>query len=394
MDLRSAQNHPHGTCRGAFHLAACGAMGLSVATSNRSIRQFFTLMALLLGLCACGGKRGGEGTAGSSKRVSLKLVSSYNKDLPIIGEGVVRFAEKAKLASSGSINVRIFEPGELVPAMEVLDAVAAGKVEAGYSASGFWMGKMPASPLFSAVPFGPGLGEYLAWFYHGNGMDLYQEMYDRAGMNVKVFILTVLPPETSGWFKKEIADVADLKGMKMRFFGLGGNVMEHLGVAVEAMPAGEIFPALEKGVIDATEYSMPVIDANLRFHKLASYNYFPGWHQQTTALELLINKDVWSELSDSQRAVIEMTCRDCVLQSVADGEASQSAAIARNAKEFGVHNKTWPPEVLEAFRRAWDKVVEEQCSKDAFFKQVWDDLQAFRKDYRGWERLGYLNGDG
>ena len=368
-------------------------MGNAYFNFMRSIIRLVFVTVVTLGLCGCGEKRGREAGTDSSRSVSLKLVSSYNKDLPIIGEGVVRFAERAKLASGGSLDVRIFEPGELVPAMEVLDAVAAGKVEAGYCAAGFWMGKLPAGPLFSAVPFGPGLGEYLAWFYHGNGMELYQEMYDRAGLNVKVIILTVLPPETSGWFKKEITGVEDLRGLKMRIFGLGGDVMEELGVAVEAMPGAEIFPALEKGVLDATEYSMPVIDANLQFHKLANYNYFPGWHQQTTALELLINKDAWKSLSDSQRAVIELACRDGVLQSIADGEASQASAIDRNASEYGVQNKTWPPEVLSAFRAAWDKVVAEQCANDAFFKRVWEDLQAFRADYRGWERLGYLNGN-
>lgn len=351
----------------------------------------FTIAGVALAQFGCGGKRSGGASTEASRNVSLKLVSSYNKDLPIIGESVVRFAERARLASAGSVDVRIFDPGELVPAMEVLDAVSAGKVEAGYSASGFWMGKLPASPLFSAVPFGPGLGEYLAWFHHGNGMKLYQQMYDDAGLNVKVFVLTLLPPETSGWFKKEIASVDDLKGLKMRFFGLGGDVMEKLGVSVEAMAGGEIFPALEKGVLDATEFSMPVIDANLQFHKLADYNYFPGWHQQTTALELLINKDTWNSLSASQQAVIELSCRDCVVQTIADGEAAQSAVLDRNATELGVHNQTWPPELLAAFRDAWDEVVTEQCAEDPFFKQVWDDLSAFRVDYGKWKRLGYLS---
>lgn len=321
----------------------------------------------------------------------MKLVSSYNRDLPIIGDSVVRFADQAKKASAGSLQVRVFDPGELVPAMEVLDAVSAGKVEAGYAAAGFWMGKLPASPLFSAVPFGPELGEYLAWFYDGNGMQLYQEMYDDAGLNVKVFILTILPPETSGWFKKKITTPADLQGLKMRFFGLGGDVMEKLGVSVEAMAGGEIFPALEKGVLDATEFSMPVIDANLQFHKLADYNYFPGWHQQTTALELLINMETWNELSPSQQAIIELACRDCVLQSIAQGEAAQARVIERNASELDVKNEVWSPELLAAFKEAWEEVVAEQCASDPFFKRVWEDLAAFRVDYRKWKRLGYLN---
>ena len=136
--------------------------------------------------------------------------------------------------------------------------------------------QFPAAPLFSAVPFGPEAGEYMAWIYFENGLDLYQEMYDQAGFNVKVFPCTIIAPETSGWFAEEITSAEQLDGLKMRFFGLGGKVMQKLGVATTLLPGGDIFPALEQGAIDATEFSMPAIDQRLGFDKLVKYNYLPG----------------------------------------------------------------------------------------------------------------------
>ena len=356
----------------------------------------YSILSFVVMICFLSGCGGGnqDSVGGADKEVKLKLVSFYPEDLPIIGETLVRFKERVGTASSGSIGVRVFEPGELVQGSEILDAVSSGKVDAGYSASGFWMGKMPAAPLFSSVPFGPGLGEYLAWFYEGNGMDLYQEMYDEAGFNVKVLILAMLPPETSGWFAKEIETVEDLNGLKMRFFGLGGSVVEKLGVSVSSdISSPEIYPALEKKILDATEYSMPVIDESLQLYKLVKYNYYPGWHQQTTALELIINKDVWNSLSTAQQAVIEMACRDGVTFSAARGDGAQSAVMQRNEEEHGVINKQWPPELLAAFEEKWAEIVSEQSAADPYFKKVWDDLQQFRAEYRQWHRLGYLKED-
>ena len=252
------------------------------------------------------------------------------------------------------------------------------------------MGMMPAAPLFSAVPFGPDASEYLAWFLAGNGMKLYQEMYDRSEFNVKVLLMAIIPPESSGWFSEKIESVEDLNGLKMRFFGLGGRVMQKLGVSVNILPGGEIFPALEKKVIDAAEFSMPVIDENMGFHKLVKYNYFPGWHQQATAFELLINKDVWNNLSSTQQVIIEMACRDTIVHSIATGEASQAAVLQRNELKHGVEILSWQPEVIEAYREKWLEVVEEQTAANPFFKKVWEDYSDFRKQYATWGSKAYL----
>ena len=346
----------------------------------------------LTGALSCSRQDGPTGAVEqtAAQPVRIKMVSSYPMSTPIIGENVLHMIENVRVASEGTIAIKVFDPGKLVSALEVLDAVSAGKVEAGYSTAGFWMGKIPASPFFSSVPFGPDINELIAWLYGGNGMELYQEMYDHHGLNVKVLVCGMIPPETSGWFAHEINSPEDLRGIKMRFFGLGGRVMEKLGVAVNLLPQGEIFPALEKGVIDATEYSLPSSDESLGFYKVVKYNYYPGWHQQASAFEMLVNNDVWDGLSASQQTVLELACRETILFSIAKAEAIQTEVMTRNAQERGVHNLSWSPEMLELFREKWAEVITEQSESDPFFKKVYGDLAAFRERYAVWGSKAYL----
>ncbi len=349
----------------------------------------FGLVAMLF--CGCGKQNvETENSASTEQSVQLKLASSFHSNSVIHGEAIMHLAERIEAASAGGIKIKVYDPGKLVAALEVLDAVSAGKVDAGYSTPGYWMGKIPAAPLFAAVPFGPDGSEYMAWFFGGNGMKLYQEMYDRYGFNVKVFVCAVFPPETSGWFAQEIQSPEDLKGLKMRFFGLGGNIMQKLGVAVNLLPGGEIFPALEKGVIDATEFALPSIDEDMGFYKIVKYNYFPGWHQQSTAFEFFINKDVWNSLSPRRQAIIEMATRDTIVYSMARAEATQTEVLKRNEEERGVTNAIWSPEMLEIFRQKWREVVEEESSADPFFKKVYDDYSQFREKYAIWGGKAYL----
>lgn len=360
------------------------------------IISFFRLavtvsVSILVLLTGCKGKIQSTGTSGPVERpIQLKLASSFQSAAVLHGETIMHLAERVETASGGEIKIKVYDPGKLVAALEVLDAVSAGKVDAGYSTPGYWMGKIPAAPLFAAVPFGPDGSEYMAWFFAGNGMKLYQEMYDRYGFNVKVFVCAIFPPETSGWFAHEILSRDDLKGLKMRFFGLGGNIMQKLGVAVNLLPGGEIFPALEKGVIDATEFALPSIDEDMGFYKIVKYNYFPGWHQQATAFEFFINKDVWESLSPRRQAIIEMASRDTIVYSIARAEATQTEVMRRNEAERGVKNTVWPPEMLELFRQKWLEVVEEETAADPFFKKVYDDYSQFRKNYAIWGSKAYL----
>ncbi len=323
-------------------------------------------------------------------KMLLKTPIAFSTALPGLGSPIPRVAEQLDLMSGGTLRMKVYEPGKLVPPFEILDAVSSGKINSGYTTAGYWAGKIPAAPLFSAVPFGPEAGEYMAWLYYGNGMTLYQEMYDQAGYNVHVIPCAIIAPETSGWFAKEINAPADLEGLKMRFFGLGGKVMQKLGVATSLLPGGEIFPALEKGAIDATEFSMPAIDARLGFHKLVKFNYFPGWHQQATVFELMINKDVWNDASEQHKAIITNACKASMADSFAEGEAIQHAALIDNVENNGVQIKQWNDEMLATFKSTWNEVAAEEAANDAFFKKVLDDMTQFRDGYALWKQNAFL----
>lgn len=326
----------------------------------------------------------------AAKKVLLKTPIAFGSHLPALGTPIVWVSEQLKLVSDGSMKMKIYEPGKLVSPPEILDAVSSGKVNSGYATAGYWQGKMPAAALFSAVPFGPEAGEYMAWLYYGNGMKLYQEMYDTAGYNVKVTPCAIISPETSGWFAKPIEKPEDLKGLNMRFFGLGASVMEKLGVSTSQLPGGEIFGALEKGAIDATEFSQPAIDQRLGLHKIVKYNYFPGWHQQATVFELLINKDTWNKMSKGQQATIETTCKASMTNAIAEGEAMQFPVLSKAQEENGVHIRYWNKTMLDTFKTKWDEVVAEKTAADPFFNKVWTDMSEFRAGYDLWEANAFL----
>ncbi len=343
--------------------------------------KLLIMSTLALGLFSAG--------AMAEKRILLKTPIYYNSVLPGLGSSIKYVADELTTLSGKSLKMKLYEPNKLVNPKEILDAVSTGKIQAGYATAGNWGGKIPAARLFSSVPFGPEAPEYLAWFYYGNGNKLHQALYDKNNLNVKVQVCGILAPETSGWFSKEIKSADDLKGLKMRFFGLGALVMEKLGVSTVGLPGGEIFPALEKGVLDATEFSMPVVDKRIGLSKILKYNYFPGWHQQATMMELIINKDTWNKMSKHQQSVINHVCKSATLDALALGEAMQAPIMEQNV-EAGVVNKYWSPEMLDTFKTKWQEVVSEQSAKDPDFKRIYDDLTQFRNRYDLWESNAFL----
>ncbi|MEM1078039.1 MAG: TRAP transporter substrate-binding protein [Pseudomonadota bacterium] len=326
---------------------------------------------------------------GASAQEVLEMTSSFGKNLPILGTAGVDFVEKINSISEG-VEFEHFDPGELVPTLEALDAVSNGSVDASYATAGYWQGKITAASLFAAVPFGPEAGEFLGWMLYDDGAELYQRMYDEAGYNVHVLPCGIIAPETSGWFKNEITSMADLEGLNMRFFGLGAEVMQRLGVSTSLLAGGDIFPALERGAIDATEFSMPRIDARLGFYNIAKFNYFPGWHQPATMFELLVNKDRWNDLDERSQKQIEVACLANITTNYAEGEATNFAAMIENTEKHGVTIKTWPDEMLATFESTWNEVAAELAAEDAYFKEVWDDLQEYREGYKTWGNTIYL----
>ncbi|AJD53175.1 TRAP-type mannitol/chloroaromatic compound transport system substrate-binding protein [Thalassospira sp. MBR-102] len=326
--------------------------------------------------------------ADAADRVRWKMGSTYPGSLTQLGTLGKRVDEKIDEVSGGNIQIKFYEPGALVPALEVFDAVSTGSIDAAFSTPGYWAGKVPALQLFGAVPFGPQAGEYLAWVKFGGGQEIFDRLYAEHG--IKSLFCGLIAPEASGWFSKEINTVEDLKGLKMRFFGLGAKVMEKLGVSTQLLSAGDIYPALELGTIDATEFSMPAIDLKLGFHQVAKYYYFPGWHQQSTFFDLMINKEKWEGLDKTQQAQIEAVCNDNLAYGFAEGEAIQFAAL-KELQEKGVNIKKWSPEMLDAMRGAWEEVAGELAAQDADFKEAYDSLQGFRANYKIWKDIGYLD---
>jgi len=363
-----------------------------LSMTGDSLHCLFVTACLLIGTIGCEPviSNRSQGGASGGVKVKLKIATCQPTNLPGLGDAIVGVAERVAAMTDGRVELMVHEPGALVPPLEVLDAVATGTVDGGFGPAGFWAGKMPAAPLFSAVPFGPEAGEYLAWMTHGGGLELEQRMYDEADFNVVPLPCCLLAAETSGWFREPVDTPTDLQGLKMRFYGLGGQVMQDLGVAVTVMPGGEIYQAIEKNVLDGTEYSMPAIDEKLGLARVAKYNYFPGWHQQATILELLINKSIWNSLSPADRAVIETACQAAMLDSFAKSEAIQAAAIRRNAEERGVENRRWSPEMLTVFQQTWQRVARREADRNPFFNEVWQHLQAFRNDYREWGGRAFL----
>jgi TRAP-type mannitol/chloroaromatic compound transport system substrate-binding protein len=329
-----------------------------------------------------------SGTGAVAQKVKLNMASTYPANLTQLGTLGKKLEATVAAVSGGEIELKFFEPGALVPALEVFDAVSNGSVDAGWSTPGYWQGKEPALALFSAVPFGPEAGEYAAWLFHFGGEEAMQNIY--AKYDIHSIICGVIAPEASGWFREPITSVDQLQGKKMRFFGLGAKVMQKLGVDTQLLAAGDIYPALERGTIDATEFSMPAIDLDLGFHQVAKNYYFPGWHQQSTAFELLIHKPTWDGLSDQHKVMLETVCRAMYAEGLAEGEAIQAKAL-KDLEANGVTLHRWDDAALATFEETWNEVAEEIAASDEAFKESWESLKDFRADYKRWRELGYLN---
>lgn len=323
----------------------------------------------------------------ATAQVKINMPSTFPGSLIQLGQAGVKLQDTLNLISGGDIEMKFFEPNALVPPLEIYDNVSNGAVDAGWSVPGYWGAKNSAYNLFAAVPFGPSAGEYLAWHWYGGGEDMMNEIYNRDG--IQSLVCGIIAPEASGWFRQEIKSPEDLKGLKMRFFGLGAKVMQKLGVDTQLLAGGDIYPALERGTIDATEFSMPAIDQNLGFYNIAKHYYFPGWHQQSTVQELLISKAKWDGMDDRQRAMISTACRANVATQLAEGEAIQGKALAE-MEANGVTIHKWSDEMLGTFKSAWEEVVAEEIAANPDFKNVWDNMQAFRAEYAKWNDLGYL----
>jgi len=319
------------------------------------------------------------GRAWTADAEPVRLVTPviYGTHLPGLGEPASSLAKLIKERSGGALELDLKQPGDGTKPHEILDKVSSGGVDAGFAMASFWSANLPAAALFSGYPFGPDAKGYLDWFEEGSGRKLYQEMYDHAGLKVHVMPCAFGGAEAGGWFAKEIKSADDIKGLRMRIFGLGARVMSQLGATTVLVPGGNLLAAFKKGEIDAAELYPPPVDARQGLKDKVKLIYVPGWHQPETVLELIVNKDRWNALSDRERSLIEGACLATLQATLADGAKLQAEALANLAKD-GVRIEQWPEDVLSALRSAWTEIAKEEGDRDYFFKAVLDDIEKFR----------------
>ena len=312
----------------------------------------------------------------------LKMVTTWPKNFPGLGTSAERLAARIGSASDGAITVKVFAAGELVPPFESFDAVSQGTADMYHAADYYWQGKSKAYNFFCAVPFGLTASEMNAWIHHAGGQELWDEL--SAGFNIKPFMAGNTGVQWGGWFNKEMNGLEDFKGLKMRMPGLGGEVLRRLGAAAVALPGGEIFPALQAGTIDATEWVGPWNDLAFGFYKVTKYYYWPGFHEPGTVLSFGMNKGVWDSLTANQQSLIE-TCaaaeNDIVL---AEFNAKNSDALDTLINEHGVQVRRMPNDMLNAIGQRSGEVVAEAGAEDSLTKRVYDSFLEFRKKAIAW----------
>jgi TRAP-type mannitol/chloroaromatic compound transport system substrate-binding protein len=315
---------------------------------------------------------------------------AFATNLPALGDNALYVSETLRAVSDQAVRLDIYEPGEIVPAFSITDAVRDGKVEAGYTWLGYDQGKIRASPLLGAVPFGMEPWEFMAWWFEAGGRELGEALYHPH--NVHPLLCGIIGPETAGWFRRPINSLADIRGLKIRFAGIGGMVMERAGASVTMLPGGEIFQALEKGAIDATEYALPVVDQMLGFSRVAPYNYYPGWHQPATAAHLAVNLDRWRALPPATQALLEAVCTAAVTRNLARSEGLQGP-VMQSFVAAGVKVETLPTDVLRELERITGEVLAREAAANADFARILESQKRFRSDYAHWKSRAYLPRD-
>jgi len=330
-------------------------------------------------------------TAGAAReQVRWRLASTFTTNMPVIGNTMPEFIADLKAASDGAIQLELFEPGELVPPLEITESVKEAKIQAGFGWVGYDQGRIPASTLISAVPFGMEPMEFASWWYYGGGQALGEALYEEH--NVHAELCSITGPETAGWFREPISSLEDFVGLKIRFAGLGGKVLQRIGASVTMIPGGETCQALEKGAIDATEFSLPVVDQMLGFGKVAKFNYFPGWHQPFSTGHLMVNLQIWNDLRPDTRDLIRIACRARVTSTLAESGATQGEVI-KNFGAQGITAVTLSREILLALRDVATEVLDEEADKDEDFATILASQREFSEIYGYWKRIGYLPRD-
>jgi TRAP-type mannitol/chloroaromatic compound transport system substrate-binding protein len=330
------------------------------------------------------------GAAQAQERVRWQVPMSFASTLTALGDTMPWVADQLRAVSGGNIDLRVAEPGAVVPALSIFENVSSGNIDAGFSWMGYEWGTVRAAALFGATPFGLESMEFVAWMTHHGGQQLLEELFHP--LNVHPVLCGTISPETAGWFRNEVNTPADLQGLRFRAAGVGGEIFQEFGMSVTILPGGELYQALETGTLDATEFSLPTVDEQLGFFQVASFLYLPGWHQPSTNQYLYVNLDVWNGLSEQTRATINMACMAGVAYSIARAEALQGAAISRFQAQ-GTNVRTYSDEQIAAFRQAAVTVLNRWSQNDEMFGRVYSSMMEFQAELRPWREMGYLPRD-
>ncbi|WP_411820629.1 TRAP transporter substrate-binding protein [Hyphococcus formosus] len=359
-------------------------------------RQLLSAGALggagLLAGCECGVPTNGGNIPGSLRSRELKMVTTWPKDFPGLGTMAERTAQFITEMSGGAMTVRVFSAGELVGAFESFDAVSNGAADLYHGAEYYWVGKSPAFAFFTAVPFGMTANEIMAWTEFGGGQELWDEL--AAPFNIKPFAAGNTGHQMAGWYKREINSVEDLRGMKIRMPGLGGDVIQRLGAAAVALSGGEIYQALQSGGIDGTEWVGPWNDLAFGFYREAKYYYWPGFHEPGAQLSVGVNLDIWDELTLQERSIIEGACHRANHLSIAEYIHHNATALDQLVNEHGVQLRQMPDDVMAALARESKIVLEETAQVSDIAKRIFESYKTSLERSQAWSRISdeaYMN---
>jgi len=323
--------------------------------------------------------------ATGAEKYKWKMVTTWPKNFPGLGTGANNLAKLITEMSGGRIDVKVYGAKELVPAFEVFDAVSRGTAEMGHGAAYYWKGKSEAAQFFAAVPYGLTAQEMNGWLYHGGGMALWEQIYDR--FNLVPAAAGNTGVQMGGWFNKEIKSLGDLKGLKMRIPGLGGEVLKRAGGTPVNLPGGELYTSLQSGAIDATEWVGPYNDLAFGLYKAAKYYYYPGWHEPGTTLEAMINKEAFNKLPKDLQSIVLNACKVANQDMLAEYTARNNTALHTLVNQHKVDIRQFPDEVLAKLRQLSDEVVAEVAAKDKLTKEVYESFRTFRDQVMEWHKV-------
>ena len=358
------------------------------AKTQYSLGKCISIIVMTLVLAACSGGGDGQATPGGAnagQKFRWKLVTAWPPNLPVNHEGVAKFAKDVEVMSGGQMTIQVFAAGELVPALQVFDAVSQGTVEMGHSAAYYWAGKLPAAQFMTAVPFGMNARGMWAWLYGESGLDLWRELY--APFNLVPFPMGNTGTQMGGWFNKKIESSADLDGLKMRIPGLGGKALANAGGNPILLSGGEVYTALERGNIDATEWVGPLHDVRFGLDRAAKYYYFPGWHEPSTQLELIVNKQKWDALPANLQAIIDAAATSAGVYIYSKMEVGNAQTYAKLRESGHVEVIPFPEDVLAALHENAKKALDAEAEGDEKFIQTRAAYEAFRKQFDAWDDI-------